>query len=124
MNSRTLLLVLFGITGGLLELGLFMVFLDLSMRGRATPFWMFAPLPFILFPFVFGWLFFTRKWVTITWAVLLGSAVYCLWYFLSQYGMGLFEANMLLIGVPAIVVVCSLILSATMFRDWPKLRVA
>jgi len=124
MNSRTLLLLLFGLTGVLVELGLFMVFMDLSMRGRATLLWSFAPLPFILFPFVFGWLFITRKWVTMTWAVMLGSAMYCFWYFLSQYGMGFFDGNMMFVGAPAIILACSLILSATMFRAWPKLRVA
>jgi hypothetical protein len=124
MNGRTLLLALFTLTGVLIELGLFMVFIDLSMRGRATPLWSFSLWPFVVFPLLCGWLFFARKWVAVTWTLMLGSCAYCLWYFLSEYGTGLFRGSMLIIGVPAVVVVGSLIGSAAMFRDWPKLRAA
>ena len=122
MTKRTALLMLFALSGILVELGLFMVFIDLSMRGRATPLWSFSLWPFIAFPFICGWLFFARKWVTATWVVMLGSASYCLWYFLSQYGTGLFGGSMLIIGIPAIVLLGSLIGIASMFRTWRTLQ--
>lgn len=122
MSKRTILFVLFTLSGVLIELGLFMIFLDLSMRGRATPFWSFSLWPFIVFPFACGWLFFARKWIPATWVVLMGSASYCLWYFLSEYGIELFSGSMLIIGIPAIFVVSALFGTVALFRCWPELK--
>lgn len=52
------------------------------------------------------------------------ASAYCLWYFLMQYGVGLFKGSMLIIGIPALFVVGALVASALLHRDWSKLSAA
>lgn len=124
MSRKGQLQVFFTLLVVLVELGLLMVFLDLSMRGSATTLWSIAVWPFVVFPIMYGWLFYSRKSPIASWALILAASAFCLWYFLSQYGTGLFAGSMLIIGLPAIVVVLLLVLTVSMRTYWPKLREA
>ncbi|MEO8068824.1 MAG: hypothetical protein ABI599_14100 [Flavobacteriales bacterium] len=109
MNHRDKALIFFVVLGTLIELGLFFAFMDLSMRGRATTLWEFAVWPFLFFPFLSGWLFFSRKWKVLTWFLFLGATSYCVWYQLSAYGWALFEGSMWVIGLGHVLIVALLI---------------
>lgn len=108
MSLRDRILFLFVLFGALLELGLFFIFIDQSMRGRATAFWMFSLWPCIIFPFV-GLFLLARRMITPTWCLFLIAVIYCLWYQLSMYGWSLFSGSMLFIGLGHLLTVALLL---------------
>ncbi len=108
MNERDKRLILFAVLVILIELGLFIVFLDLTMRGRTTTLWLASGWPWIVFPFLSGWLFFVRKQIAGTWLILFGATVFSLWYQLYTYGWSLLNGGMLVIGLGHMLVVCLL----------------
>ena len=110
MSQRDKLLLLYVLFGVLLELGMFVIFIDQSMRGRATTFWMFSLWPCIIFPLI-GLLLLARKKIAMTWCVFGVATVYCLWYQLSTYGWSLFNGSMLLVGLGHILLALLLVLT-------------
>jgi hypothetical protein len=111
MSQRDKALAFFVVLGILIELGLFVVFIDLSMRGRATTLWMFAVWPFLIFPFLAGWMYFARNWTRVTWLLFLVATGYSTWYQLTTYGWSLCNRSIWVVGFGHILIVGLLVWS-------------